>query len=61
METYRQLATRFPESTNAPYALYQAAEMYVERGNTADARATFESLVAKYPAHDIGFDRRCCI
>jgi TolA-binding protein len=54
IQAYEQLARQYPESENAPVALYQVAQVVISQGDTARARSAYENLSRTYPDHDIG-------
>jgi hypothetical protein len=58
---YQKLAEEFPQSPDAPFALYQAALQAEHRGQQSDldaARLLIENLATRYPDSDLVFDAR---
>ena len=52
------LADKFPDSSYAPLALYQAALLDERRGQDTNANNRLEQLVTRYPASDLVFTAR---
>jgi tol-pal system protein YbgF len=46
---YRVVMDRWPDGDKVPAALYKLAIAYQKTNHSPEARATFQSLIAKYP------------
>jgi len=48
-KSYQSILTLFPSSKRVPKALFKLAKIENEQGNKAVAKATLQSLIARYP------------
>jgi tol-pal system protein YbgF len=49
---FYEVGTRYPKSDKAPAALWNQANLFLEMGNSPDARIVFSKLIKDYPASD---------
>ena len=49
IDSYRELATRFPTGSQGPYAHWKVAWLSLRMGRNADAKREFEQQIALYP------------
>ena len=49
IDSFRELAERFPASPRAPYAHWKVAWLSLRQGRTAEAKQKFEQQIALYP------------
>ena len=49
IDSYRELATRFPTGGQGPYAHWKVAWLSLRMGRNADAKREFEQQIALYP------------
>jgi tol-pal system protein YbgF len=49
---FYEVGTRYPKGDKAPAALWAQATLFVEMGNSPDARIVFSKLIRDYPASD---------
>lgn len=50
IDAYRELATRFPNGAQGPYAHWKVAWLSLRMGRNADAQREFEQQIALYPS-----------
>jgi tol-pal system protein YbgF len=47
---FHEVVTRYPKGDKAPAALYAQGALFVQMGNTPDARIVFSKLIRDYPS-----------